>query len=104
MAQGVGARQTSPVMLAPDDIATSVRIVLESGVYLSAHEILDRMVLRDRLLADCVTHAEAVRRVKEVLLTHLQSELTFDFVPNGISRNVLGSEMPEVTIIFRLRS
>ena len=91
-------------MLNRDELADAVRTVLAKGNrYLSATQILERLEVREQLLAECSSHSEAVQRVKDVLLQSLSGELSFDFTPNGRSRDVLGSRVAEVTMVFRVR-
>jgi hypothetical protein len=71
---------------------------------MSARQIFDRLPVRDQLLKECGGSVDkAIRRVKEALLKSLQGELSFDFTPNGKKRDVLGSQVPEVSMVFRLR-
>jgi hypothetical protein len=108
MAARRAARQTSAlirfVMVPTDALETAVRTALTAGGgYLSASQILERVAMRDELIAECGSKEKAVQRVKDVLLKSLQGELSFDFTPNGRKRDLMGSPVAEVTIVFKLR-
>lgn len=90
-------------MLHSDQLVVAVRTVLEGEKYLSAGQILERLPMREDLLREAGSRDAAVRRVKDALLKSLQGELSFDFTPNGKSRDLLGSSVPEVSMVFRLR-
>jgi hypothetical protein len=90
-------------MLPDSDLVEAVRKVLARERYLSASQILEQLPMREQLLRDCGSSSQAVRRVKDALLKSLHGELSFDFTPNGKSYDVLGSEVVEVSMVFKLR-
>ena len=91
-------------MVNSEELVAAVRSVLDAGSgYLSARQIFERLPVKDQLIQECGSAETAVRRVKEALLKSLQGELSFDFTPNGKKRDVLGSTVPEVSMVFRLR-
>ena len=87
------------------ELANAVRSVLlgDDGAYLSAAQILERIDDSATLIRLCGSREKAVQRVNDVLLNGVKGELSFDFTPNGRKRDLLGSEVPEVTIVFRVR-
>ena len=90
-------------MLEADELVVAVRTVLEGEAYLSAGQILERLPMREDLMRESGSRDKAVRRVKDALLKSGHGELGFDFAPNGKSRDLLGSSVPEVSMVFRLR-
>ena len=90
-------------MIAPEELAAAVRAVLEqNGDYLSTRQVLERLPVRVRLVEQYGSEQNALKEVKQSLM-QLQGELSFDFVPSGRKRKLIGTSVPEVTIVFRLR-
>ena len=90
-------------MLSDAELISAVRKVLAEDRYLSASQLLERLPIRAQLVRECGSPSQAMRRVKNALLKSLHGELSFDFTPNGKSRDVLGSSVPEVSMVFKLR-